>query len=185
MFHISLLRPYFHRPGEPIANIAEPELAPDGTEVWEVEKILAERKHKGGQQYLLQWKGYNEDNATWEPAENLKRCTISWKPGNHGADRPTDRQEAEKNELIEYENTFNLPTIYFLHVWRRFRRFGEVDMNELIEYTNTFNLPTICFLRAPKLPSSAGATSTSSVALRPALCCAHHACACSGSFSRA
>ena len=28
------------------------------------------------------------------------------------------------NELIEYENTFNLPTIYFLYVWRCFWRSG-------------------------------------------------------------
>ena len=72
VFHVSLLRPYHHRPGEAIANIAEPELAPDGSEVWEVEKILAERKHKGEKQYLLHWKGYDEDNATWEWATNFE-----------------------------------------------------------------------------------------------------------------
>ena len=53
-------------------NITEPELAPDGSEVWEVEKILAERKHKGEMQYLLQWKGYDEENATWEPMANFE-----------------------------------------------------------------------------------------------------------------
>ena len=96
VFHISLLRPYFHRPGEPIANIAEPELAPDGTEVWEVEKILAERKHKGGQQYLLQWKGYNEDNATWEPAENFEEMhdlLEAWQ-----SRKPTGRRTGKKRK---------------------------------------------------------------------------------------
>ena len=44
----------------------------DGGEVYEVEKILEKRTKKGKTEYLIKWKGY-EDEAenTWEPVANL------------------------------------------------------------------------------------------------------------------
>lgn len=45
----------------------------DGEPLWEVEKILDERKHEGLHQYQVKWLDYPD--TTWEPAENLKNMT--------------------------------------------------------------------------------------------------------------
>lgn len=38
---------------------------------WAIEKVVGRRIHKGKVQYLVRWKGFSEDENTWEPAENL------------------------------------------------------------------------------------------------------------------
>merc|ERR1719264_480388 len=41
-------------------------------EVYEVEKLLEKRVKKGKTEYLVKWKGYEDESEnTWEPVENL------------------------------------------------------------------------------------------------------------------
>ena len=44
-----------------------------GEEEYEVEQILASRKHGHGRklQYLVKWAGYAESHNSWEPVENV------------------------------------------------------------------------------------------------------------------
>lgn len=41
---------------------------------WEVECIKDSRLQRGKLEYLVKWKGYPQEESTWEPANNLKHC---------------------------------------------------------------------------------------------------------------
>jgi len=73
-FHASLLHPY-HETREHGGNQVPP--APElieGEPEWEVEAILASRRHGPSKQlqYLVKWVGYPESEVSWEPVENLQ-----------------------------------------------------------------------------------------------------------------
>lgn len=72
VFHISLLKPYYHRQGEPEDNTQEPEVLPEGDdEIWQVEKIVDSRKRRGRKEYLLRWQGYTEEWDSWAGEEDF------------------------------------------------------------------------------------------------------------------
>jgi hypothetical protein len=76
VFHASKLRPY-HKPafeGQKHAQ-PDPDLI-DGVPEWEVEKILRSRRHGRWKklQYFVRWKGYGQEEDTWEPVENLQNA---------------------------------------------------------------------------------------------------------------
>lgn len=38
---------------------------------WDVEDVVQYRKYYGKEKWLIKWKGYGEDQNSWEPMENL------------------------------------------------------------------------------------------------------------------
>jgi hypothetical protein len=41
-------------------------------DLYSVDRVLAEKQGDGGTRYLLLWDGYTEDQATWEPLQNIR-----------------------------------------------------------------------------------------------------------------
>jgi hypothetical protein len=80
VFHVSRLKPYrdgsTRFPWRIQHSRPPPEIAPDGDEVWEVERIVDKRIRRYGRgrrvEYLVHWKGYPDHERTWEPSENLQ-----------------------------------------------------------------------------------------------------------------
>lgn len=72
VFHVSLLEPYYQRPG------AEPREPPgiliDGETEYLVEAILDKRTYYGKVQYLVKWEGYADTENSWEPSEHLENA---------------------------------------------------------------------------------------------------------------
>lgn len=48
---------------------------PHGDEEYEVEEILDHKLEDGTTLYRVHWRGYNSDDDTWEPRDNLRHCT--------------------------------------------------------------------------------------------------------------
>lgn len=46
---------------------------------YEVEKITAKRLIRDKVEYKVKWKGYSEEESTWEPVSNLKKASLAIK----------------------------------------------------------------------------------------------------------
>lgn len=44
---------------------------------FEVEAVRAVRLSDNGREFLVHWKGYDEDSDTWEPEANLQNCPLA------------------------------------------------------------------------------------------------------------
>jgi hypothetical protein len=77
VINVSQLKPYRDGSGDfphrPPPNDRPAPEAPDafGQPSWVVERILDKRPYRGGVQYLVLWKGYPPEEASWEPATSL------------------------------------------------------------------------------------------------------------------
>jgi hypothetical protein len=70
----------FH--GKDTGEIRPLPITQDGLEEWEVEAIEGERIVKGRKEYLVRWKGYNDDERSWEPVQHLENAPeilLEWK----------------------------------------------------------------------------------------------------------
>ena len=72
VFNELLLIPY----EEPVFSVQQkppppPPVIEDDHFEWEVEAILDHKKSHGQDMYLVKWKGYGDEENTWEPERNL------------------------------------------------------------------------------------------------------------------
>jgi hypothetical protein len=70
IFHVSLLEPA--PANAKLETDIETEPAPD--QEYEVEELLDARRVNNQQQYLVKWKGYSQEENTWEPLRHLSNC---------------------------------------------------------------------------------------------------------------
>ena len=67
VFSPDMLKHYYDNP-EHQRNIPEDEEAP----LYTIERIINHKTTKDGKKYLIRWKGYDEDEDTWELANNIE-----------------------------------------------------------------------------------------------------------------
>jgi hypothetical protein len=74
VFHATLLTPYKETEAHgPNYTKPPPDLI-NQEEEWEVEEILAHKRHRGRLQYKIKWKGYPTSENSWEPAAHLSNA---------------------------------------------------------------------------------------------------------------
>ena len=62
---------HYHNNPKHQRDIPDDEEAP----LYNIDRIIDHRMTKDGKKYLAHWKGYDEDEETWEPADNIEEDT--------------------------------------------------------------------------------------------------------------
>ena len=77
VFHVSRIKEYndlrSYDASRPVPPRPEPDIV-DGSPEWEVERILDRKGSRSRRQYLVHWKGYPDDQNSWEPLRNLRNA---------------------------------------------------------------------------------------------------------------
>jgi hypothetical protein len=76
VFHVSLLEAYKESTISGRLQPSPPSVEVEGHDEYEVEEVLDSRRRRGKLQYLIQWRGYDINERTWEPAANLANAPL-------------------------------------------------------------------------------------------------------------
>jgi len=116
VFHTVKLRPYFPDsiPGRTVSHPRPPPVVDGESPEWEVEYIKDSRLVSRGQglQYKVKWKGFPQEESTWEPAANLKNCKQAVEDFHRkhpSAPRKISVMEFSNLPFKPYENLTELP----------------------------------------------------------------------------
>ena len=71
IFHVSLLESYREPSFPRRVQSPPPSIEIENHEEYEVEKVLDSRRRWNRLEYLVHWCGYDINERTWEPADNL------------------------------------------------------------------------------------------------------------------
>jgi hypothetical protein len=77
VFHVNLLKPWIDNDNEEFPDRHQdppPAVIVDDEEEFEAEAIIKKRTRYGKTQYLVKWKGYRDEDCTWEPEDNLQNA---------------------------------------------------------------------------------------------------------------
>ena len=74
-----------------------------------MEEILDERAGDDGKEYLVRWRGYGEEEDTWEPEANLDGCRCVTHLPKSGLDRGVRCAYASSDLLAAFRRTRDGP----------------------------------------------------------------------------
>jgi hypothetical protein len=77
VFHVSLLKPWIANDDNEFPERNQeppPTIIINNEEEFEAEAIVKKRTRYGKTQYLVKWKGYRDEDCTWEPENNLQNA---------------------------------------------------------------------------------------------------------------
>jgi hypothetical protein len=72
-----------------VAPVPLPVVMADGTEEYEVERIISQRHQRGRTQYLVKWLDFPISESTWEEESSLTHCDFALKDFQEKARRHT------------------------------------------------------------------------------------------------
>jgi uncharacterized protein (DUF608 family) len=98
VFHISLLEPAPRN-----APTVAPDLSNENELIeYEVQEIIDQSERENGQQlYRVRWKGYGEQDDTWETEENLQNAKLLLKRFQKRKETRKDRKDQREAETQE------------------------------------------------------------------------------------
>ena len=74
-----------------------------------MEEILDERARADGKEYLVRWRGYGEEEDTWEPEANLDGCRCVTHLPKSGLDRGVRCAYGSSDLLVAFRRTRDGP----------------------------------------------------------------------------
>ena len=73
--------------------------------MYEVEKIKARRIIKGKKEYLIKWKGYSDNESTWEPISHLKYILDQVKEFEDKYEKKKNKTKSDNNNNKDSSST--------------------------------------------------------------------------------